>query len=165
VILDTNPGFQPFGFAGGIYDRDTGLVRHGVRDYDPETGRWTAKDPIRFGGKDTTLYGYVFSDPINGLDLDGRLSLAQVSVGVSIAGILAAETGLLGECAEQHIGIDTVIGSALFVLGLPTLETGRKLGNATWGDVVSFQSSIGVVSPNNKTNLGTNLEASLCRQK
>lgn len=27
VILDTNPGFQPFGFAGGIYDRDTGLVR------------------------------------------------------------------------------------------------------------------------------------------
>jgi len=46
VILDTNPGFQPFGFAGGIYDRDTGLVRHGARDYDPETGRWTAKDPI-----------------------------------------------------------------------------------------------------------------------
>jgi YD repeat-containing protein len=25
VLLDTNPGFQPFGFAGGLYDRDTGL--------------------------------------------------------------------------------------------------------------------------------------------
>ena len=24
VLTDTNPGFQPFGFAGGIYDRDTG---------------------------------------------------------------------------------------------------------------------------------------------
>jgi uncharacterized protein RhaS with RHS repeats len=24
VVLDTNPGFQPFGFAGGLYDRDTG---------------------------------------------------------------------------------------------------------------------------------------------
>ena len=27
VTQDTNPGMQPFGFAGGIYDRDTGLVR------------------------------------------------------------------------------------------------------------------------------------------
>jgi YD repeat-containing protein len=25
VTNDTNPGFQPFGFAGGIYDKDTGL--------------------------------------------------------------------------------------------------------------------------------------------
>ena len=24
VLADTNPGFQPFGFAGGLYDRDTG---------------------------------------------------------------------------------------------------------------------------------------------
>ena len=65
VITDTNPGFQPFGFAGGIDDRDTGLVRFGARDYDPETGRWTAKDPIRFEGNDTNLYGYVLNDLIN----------------------------------------------------------------------------------------------------
>ena len=38
VTQDTNPGFQPFGFAGGLYDRDTKLVRFGARDYDPETG-------------------------------------------------------------------------------------------------------------------------------
>ncbi|MBK6514678.1 MAG: hypothetical protein IPG04_11280 [Polyangiaceae bacterium] len=49
VLVDTNPGLQPFGFAGGLYDPDTGLVRFGARDYDAETGRWTAKDPIRFG--------------------------------------------------------------------------------------------------------------------
>ena len=48
VILDTNPGFQPFGFAGGVYDPQTGLVRFGIRDYDPETGRWTLKDLIGF---------------------------------------------------------------------------------------------------------------------
>jgi uncharacterized protein RhaS with RHS repeats len=35
VTRDTNPGFQPFGYAGGIYDRDTGLVRFGARDYNP----------------------------------------------------------------------------------------------------------------------------------
>ena len=32
VIANTNPGFQPFGFAGGIYDEDTGLVRFGADD-------------------------------------------------------------------------------------------------------------------------------------
>jgi len=64
VLTDTNPGFQPFGFAGGLYDSDTGLVRFGARDYDAETGRWTAKDPIRFGGGDTNLYGYVVNNTI-----------------------------------------------------------------------------------------------------
>ena len=71
VLLDTNPGFQPFGFAGGLYDRDTGLVRFGARDYDPETGRWTAKDPIGFAGGDANLFGYVAEDPVNGIDPRG----------------------------------------------------------------------------------------------
>ncbi|MBK6513494.1 MAG: RHS repeat-associated core domain-containing protein [Polyangiaceae bacterium] len=53
VLLDTSPGLQPFGFAGGLYDPDTGLVRFGARDYDAETGRWTAKDPIGFDGATT----------------------------------------------------------------------------------------------------------------
>jgi RHS repeat-associated protein len=71
VILDTQPGFQPFGFAGGIYDPDTRLTRFGVRDYDAETGRWTTKDPIGFLGGDTNLYGYVANDPINSVDVAG----------------------------------------------------------------------------------------------
>ncbi|HXO42201.1 MAG TPA: RHS repeat-associated core domain-containing protein, partial [Thermoanaerobaculia bacterium] len=50
VVQDTNPGFQPFGFRGGLYDPRTGLVRFGARDYEPSTGRWTAKDPILFAG-------------------------------------------------------------------------------------------------------------------
>jgi RHS repeat-associated protein len=71
VILDTNPGFQPFGFAGGQYDAATGLVRFGARDYDPAVGRWTTRDPILFSGGDTNLYGYVVSDPINFTDRGG----------------------------------------------------------------------------------------------
>lgn len=71
VVADTSPGFQPFGFAGGIYDRDTGLVRFGARDYDPQTGRWTAKDPIRFDGGDTNIYAYVSNDPVNYIDPEG----------------------------------------------------------------------------------------------
>ncbi len=41
VTNDTNPGLTPFGFAGGLYDKDTGLVRFGTRDYDASVGRWT----------------------------------------------------------------------------------------------------------------------------
>jgi RHS repeat-associated protein len=68
VTSDTNPGFQPFGFAGGLYDADTGLVRFGARDYDPDTGRWAAKDPILFEGGQVNLYVYVGNDPVNWID-------------------------------------------------------------------------------------------------
>jgi RHS repeat-associated protein len=34
-----------------------------ARHYDPETGRWTSKDPI--------LFGYVMGDPINEIDPSG----------------------------------------------------------------------------------------------
>jgi RHS repeat-associated protein len=71
VIVDTKPGFQPFGFAGGVYDQDTKLLRFGTRDYDSTTGRWTAKDTILFLGGDTNLYGYVLNDPVNLIDSAG----------------------------------------------------------------------------------------------
>jgi RHS repeat-associated protein len=66
VTLDTSPGLTPFGFAGGLYDKDSGLVRFGARDYDPSVGRWTSKDPVGFDGGSTNLYGYVLNDPIDG---------------------------------------------------------------------------------------------------
>ncbi|MEO6421701.1 MAG: RHS repeat-associated core domain-containing protein [Candidatus Nitrotoga sp.] len=68
VIADSNPGFQPFGFAGGLYDRNTRLVRFGARDYDAEVGSWTAKDPILFEGGDRNLYAYVGGNSINRVD-------------------------------------------------------------------------------------------------
>ena len=77
VQADSNPGFQPFGFAGGLYDRDTQLVRFGARDYDAKTGRWTAKDPIGFNGGDTSLYSYVKSNPINLSDPSGLRPLTE----------------------------------------------------------------------------------------
>ena len=75
LIQDTNPAFQPFGFAGGIYDQHTKLTRFGARDYDAETGRWTAKDPIRFRAGDTNLYGYVLGDPVNFVDPTGEVKV------------------------------------------------------------------------------------------
>ncbi len=73
VLSDSNPAFEmPFGFAGGLYDRDTGLIHFGHRDYAPEIGRWIAKDPIFFDGGDFDLYGYVQNNPVNYVDPTGQ---------------------------------------------------------------------------------------------
>src|SRR5215210_8021501 len=71
TTLDTAAGTQAFGFAGGLYDRQTGLVRFGARDHDARVGRWVGKDPIGFGGSDVNLYGYAQRDPVNFIDPDG----------------------------------------------------------------------------------------------
>ena len=71
ILVDTNPGWQPFGFAGGLFDHATKLTRFGARDYDAAAGRWTAKDPLRFASGSTALFGYVDDDPTNRSDPPG----------------------------------------------------------------------------------------------
>ena len=71
IVLNTDPSFQPLGFAGGLYDADTKLVRFGARDYDPVVSRWMSKDPIDFAGGDTNLYAYVGGDPMSWADVTG----------------------------------------------------------------------------------------------
>jgi len=107
VLQDTNPGFQPFGFAGGLYDSLTGLVRFGARDYDPAVGRWTSKDPIGFASEDTNLYAYVYNDPVNGVDPSGLF--LNFAVGCLIGG-----------------GMD---------LAYQTIVQGKSLGCVDWLDV------------------------------
>jgi RHS repeat-associated protein len=75
VVLDSNPGFQAFGFAGGLYDQDTKLVKFGARDYDASIGRWLSKDPILSNGGDMNLYDYVMQDPINWIDPEGKAAI------------------------------------------------------------------------------------------
>ncbi|MGE4297123.1 MAG: RHS repeat domain-containing protein [Desulfovibrionaceae bacterium] len=64
----------PFGYAGGLHDRSTGLIRFGVRDYDPEVGRFMAKDPLGLKGGDPDVYGYCLDDPVNRIDPTGMFS-------------------------------------------------------------------------------------------
>jgi len=87
VISDTNPGFQPFGFAGGLYEPETSLVRFGKRDYDAEIGRWTSKDPLGLDGGLNTFV-YVENDPINAIDVTG-----EGPVGDTVAGAIDAIFG------------------------------------------------------------------------
>ncbi|MEM9387911.1 MAG: RHS repeat-associated core domain-containing protein, partial [Pseudomonadota bacterium] len=71
VLSDSNPGFQPFGFAGGLYDRDTALTQFGFREYDAQSAQWTRKDPTGFQGSPNNLYSYAASDPVNLIDPAG----------------------------------------------------------------------------------------------
>jgi len=125
VVTDTNPGFQPFGFAGGLYDRDTGLGRFGARDYDPRVGRWTTKDPIRFAGGGANLYEYVLNDPVNAIDPLGLLSESQrqaiirnwtaagAGVGAMLGFLGGGGTGLLtGPGAPVAVPAGAYVGAA-----------------------------------------------------
>ncbi len=100
--------WMPFGFAGGLYDADTGLTRFGARDYDPEIGRWTHKDPSLFNGGQANLYAYAGNDPVNYVDATGHFAVAAVAIiGAAVGGSIyldlfelpmidAEETGLPG---------------------------------------------------------------------
>jgi RHS repeat-associated protein len=100
VLSDSDPAFAvPFSFAGGLFDPDTGLVRFGARDYDPDTGRWAAKDPILFKGGDTNLYGYVLNDPVNWVDplgLSGWAIDAGGAYGTGWGGSSNSSSGMAG---------------------------------------------------------------------
>jgi RHS repeat-associated protein len=109
VLQDTNPGFQPFGFAGGLYDPDTGLVRFGARDYSALAGRWTSKDPAGIGVS-ANLYAYVGNNPVS-------------------------ETDPTGECPWcVAAGVGAVSGAG-FDLALQLLMNGGRLGCVDWGSV------------------------------
>jgi RHS repeat-associated protein len=99
ITIDTNPDFQPFAFAGGLYDAQTKLVRFGTRDYDAETGRWTAKDPIRFEGGLANIYIYVGNDPINGIDPPGLGEIYNLS-GVPLW-VVAGRSGVVFKEPEK----------------------------------------------------------------
>lgn len=112
-----NANFQPFGFAGGLYDPDTKLVRFGVRDYDAETARWTSKDPGLFTGG-PNLYQYANGDPITYVDRDGRFpflaALAVVAVPL-VFGAIFEDEGRVAQMGS-YVGADMAIVGAAFAV-------------------------------------------------
>jgi RHS repeat-associated protein len=109
VLADSNPGFQPFGFAGGLYDLHTRLVRFGARDYDADSGRWMTKDPIQFGGGDSNLYAYVGSNPVARIDPSGLSWKAKVrAIIVAIELLKFGKSYLLRELRRREQVIEWV---------------------------------------------------------
>ncbi len=69
---------NPWGYAGGYTDATTGLIKFGIRYYDPRVGRWTQATPIGGSLQEATKanpYIYANNDPINEVDPSGALSV------------------------------------------------------------------------------------------
>ncbi len=113
LLGDTRPGLHPFGFAGGLWDADTGLVRFGVRDYDPELGRWTCPDPLGLEGGETNLYRYASGDPVNRADRLGLWSVLDINTRDelvnAVAGMTDSITFGLGAEWRKHTGVEDLV--------------------------------------------------------
>jgi RHS repeat-associated protein len=109
VTSDSDPGFDlPFGFAGGLSDPVTGLVHFGFRDYEPESGRWTARDPILFRGGQANLYVYAGGDPVGQRDPSGLACIGgSVYAVFGGGGSLCITDEGLSLCAEAGLGFGT----------------------------------------------------------
>ena len=96
----------PIGYAGGIADPVTGLTRFGLRDYDPTSGRWTAKNPLLFGGGSSNLYTYVGNNPVTITDRSG---LPSISGSAGLGGYLGIKAAWNDDgfsfCWEFGVGI------------------------------------------------------------
>jgi len=137
ILSDSNPTFAvPFGFAGGLHDRTTGLVRFGARDYDPSTGRWTAKDPIDFAGGDLNLLSYTGQDPVNWVDPEGLGGIGLSYGGAITAGI----PGSYGFRLSLHVEGRMVHDPTKSLLDLRSYSGGVTItptffaGENTWGE-------------------------------
>jgi RHS repeat-associated protein len=127
VLEDTNPGFQPFGFAGGLYDQQTLLIRFGFRDYDPINGRWPVKDPIAFNGSHANLYTYAVNDPVNAFDPVGLWSFSVGAYGGIGGGItIGSNSNTGGWFVSGQIGIGIGGGASLDPFDQGPTELPRK---------------------------------------
>jgi RHS repeat-associated protein len=69
-----------FLFSTKYYDWETGFYYYGYRYYDPSTGRWLSRDPIREKGG-VNLYGFVRNNPANRLDRLGFATIGDIDAG------------------------------------------------------------------------------------
>jgi RHS repeat-associated protein len=128
VAADSNAGFQPFAYAGGMYDRYTTIVRFGARDYDAVTARWMSKDPRLFESSQTTFYAYVENDPVDFMDPSGLFPLSP--------------------CAKDKLGpffpglnldnLDIQLGIPWWAIGKPA---GFTVGNTVYVDPAQYNES------------------------
>ena len=118
-----------FGFQGGLYDPDTGLVEFGCRWYDAETGRWISKDPILLEGG-WNVYAFCDNDPVNRTDPTGLW--AWVDDAVFAGG--GALCGLVGKLVSDGIsyacgnGWNSTVGDYV----------GAAVGGAAAGEVILY---------------------------
>lgn len=151
VTSDSNPGFQPFGFAGGLYDPRTKLVRFGAREYDARLGRWLSQDALGIGSDTTNLYGYVNNDPVGTVDPTGHFAQLLV-IAAAGCGISAGISLLCGEGWKKAAGacvagaVSSVVGFGLGGAGGVFTKIGSGALSKYGGRVIASSAASAVAS-------------------
>jgi RHS repeat-associated protein len=143
VTQNTNPGFQPFGFAGGMTDDLSQLVRFGARDFDPETGRWTSKDPRGFLAGSTNLLAYASNDPVSRIDPDGLCDSCDKPPP-------EAPVCFIGESGTLSVGFGGSVGAGIILSsgsgpGLYFTAAGGFGGDVGYGTTFGRAASLGAL--------------------
>jgi RHS repeat-associated protein len=114
---------NPYTFHGGIQDRASGLVKFGIRWYNPITGTWTQQDTLDAPLDPGNANRYVFTggDPINGLDPTGHGCGTDIAnaIGNSLLalGIIGAALFAAPETLGGSIALGASIAGGLIVAG------------------------------------------------
>ena len=134
-IIDPATGFDlPFGFAGGLLDPVTGWVRFGLRDYDPEAGRFTSADPLLLGGRQTNLFVYVGNDPASRVDPTG-------TIGISASFYALFGFGVAIHSTSQGTSICLSVGAGIGA-GVGITDLGNFDGRPPTGGSVEIQGGL-----------------------
>ena len=106
-----------------------------ARDYDPEVGRWTAKDPILFDGGQANLYVYVGNDPVNFIDPSG-LAPTQPNVILNVIGKIlgrAMDSFRNATAGGMNINQEITVNGQTYGGGDPLYFSGGACGLARSG--------------------------------
>ncbi len=121
---------QPYSYTGREYDVESGLYFYRARYYDANTGRFLSEDPIRFRAGDQNFYNYVFNNPVNLTDPDGRIFLLPQLIGGGLGAGFAA-LGAINSGAE--FGDVAQAAAVGFASGALSTLGGGPLGSAAVG--------------------------------
>jgi RHS repeat-associated protein len=125
-VENTNPGFQTFGYAGGLRDGHTMFIRFGMRDYNASSGRWTTRDPIGLAGGAGNVYTYALNNPV-GLNDPSGLSPCRLS---TPAGDFLVDQDIAQRAQNFLIAAVALGYEGEVTSGLRTTQRQRELYNA-----------------------------------
>jgi RHS repeat-associated protein len=115
VGVDTAPGAQPFGFAGGLTASSASETRFGIRDYLSDVGAWMTLDPTGPLVGAANRASYCNADPVNRVDPTGQYATEELvevvvtlaaggAVGAADYAVLALLVALPDNIADQDRG-------------------------------------------------------------